>query len=315
MKMLRLVGATCLIAFLLLPASASAAPRTFGVAPVKLEFTLLPGGTDDKVVYVKNQGGQPLHIDAVVNDYLITRDNRFEFFAPGHSSYSASKWIKVDKTAFDLRPGQQETVHIRVSIPRNAEIGGHYAVVLFRNSAPPGKAVALSAQIGSLALIAIGNEKDIVRDGRLSEFRVGSPLLSRDVSATPVFTDEGNVHLTVKGEVIFTDMFGREAGRVPLQPMTILPKTDREMPATWKGPWFGLMTARTVVSYGKDLSTFDTQRTAPPVRFWVISWQAVAVAVLALLALIAFEELLRRTIRARRTSRSDAAGATTAADA
>ncbi len=311
MKMLRLVAATCLIAFLLLPASASAAPRTFGVAPVKLEFKLLPGGTEDKTVYVNDQGNQPLHIDAVVNDYLITRNNQFEFFAPGHLSYSASKWIKVDKTAFDLKAGQQETVNIHVSVPPNAEIGGHYAVVLFRNSAPSGKAVALSAQIGSLALIAIGNARDMVREGRLSDFRVVSPLFSRDVSATPVFTNEGNVHVTVQGDVVFTDMFGREAGRVPLRPMTILPKTDREMPATWQGPWFGLMTARAVVSYGKDLNTFDTQRTAPPVRFWVISWQAVVVAVLVLLVLIALEESLRRKSRDRRASSSDSAAATT----
>lgn len=300
MKVRLCLGLSCLFALALFVGPASAAPRAFGVSPVKLEFKMLPGLTETQPVLVQNQGDGPLHIDTEINDYVIGKDNAFTFYPPGHETYSAASWIHVDQTGFDLQPGQSRTVRVTISIPQNAEVGGHYAAVLFKNAASSTTGIGFTGRIGTLALVTVGNEKDLVRAGNIKSLTASSRLFTSDMTAVNVFTDTGNVHLTVKGETVFTDYFGREVGRVQLPAITILPKTDRDMVAGLQGPWFGLMTATTVVSYGKDLSTFDTPRTAPPVRFWVVSWQAVVIFVLVLLVIIAIEEILRRRARNRR---------------
>ena len=83
-----------------------------------------------------------------------------------------------------------------------------------------------------------------------------------------------------------TDLFGNEATVLPLGELTALPATDREMTTSWQAPMLGRYTAVANVEYGPDLYTFDTTKESPSVTFWVISWQAIAIAFVVLLTVL-----------------------------
>lgn len=259
---------------------------TFMVSPLKLEFQGIPGQSSTQVVKVANQGAAPLRVTSGVMDYYITPNNSFVYYPPGHQSYSCARWLKTNISEFRLIPNQVQEVTVTVSAPTGAEIGGHYACLFFQtaSSRPKGSGVGVIGRIGTVILASVGNEKDLVRDGRIKSFEVTNPWFGRDTSGRVVFHNAGNVHLTLRGQTVIKDFFGREVARLPLQDITVLPGTDRYLPFQWTGPLFGRFTAQANVQYGPDLFTYNVTRTSPTVVFWIVPWLLILAMLIALLA-------------------------------
>ncbi len=274
--------------------------KTFMVSPAKVEIQAKPGESETKTVKVVNQGKVPIEVTTDIADYYIKPDNTFVFYLPGHQSYSCARWIKLDKTKFFLEPGEVEKVKITVTIPKSAELGGHYACIFFETVGQKAKdtGVRIVGRIGCLVLTSIGSEKDIVRKGKIRSFSVKNPWFSSDVNSDLVFRNVGNVHLTLKGFVAFKDIFGRNAGKANFENITILPKTDRIMTTNWGGPFFGFFRAKATVKYGPNIFTYNRNLTTKEIAFWIIPWKII-VAVFAFLVL-AF--IVRKIYLTRKTS-------------
>lgn len=271
-----------------LPAAAqAAAPRSFMVAPVKLEFAGLAGQSSGNTILVVNLGTTPLRITSGFLDYLLTPNNSFVFSPPGHESYSCSRWMTLDPPTFELPPGKTQKVKVALSIPNSAELGGHYGLVYFetKGAKPTGSGLGVTGRIGTVILTTVGDPSLIVRDGLITHFGVSNPLWASDTNSTVVFRDTGNVHLTLKGVIDIQDIFGRKVTQLPLQSITILPHTDRILPVHWRGPLIGLFRAKPHVSFGPNLYTYTTERTAGEVFFWIIPWQLILLATLILVVL------------------------------
>lgn len=280
-----------------LPAVAGAAPKkSFMVSPAKLEIKAKPGAAQTKSVKVANQGSVPVNITTSIADYSIRPNNTFVFYQPGHQTYSSSKWVTVDQPAFTLAPGEAKMVKITMAVPSQVEVGGHYASVFFQTAGPKvaKTGVRIVARIGVLLLSTIGNARDIVRDGYIKDFTTANPWWSRDAKPRLVFHNNGNVHLTLKGHVAFTDIFGRQVGRADFQDITLLPNSDRIMTTKWNGPWFGRLTAKATTTYGPDLFTFDHTEKSQVVAFWIIPWQLILALLGTAVAAILVKKLVRR---------------------
>lgn len=276
-----IMSACALVIATAVPAQAG---KTLTVSPVKLEVKATPGQAETHTVKVINHGTEKLHVTSELADYLIKPDNSFVFFAPGTKPYSSAGWVSLDEREFDLSPGDVKKVGIKISVPKSAEVGGHYGAVFFRTrgSNPLETGVSVVGQIGVLTLVSVGNEKEIVRQGTIRAFKIDNGWLGSNANAQLTFRNTGNVHLTLKGDVTFVDLFGRRAGQVPLQSLTILPKSDRVMTAEWKGPFFGRFTTVGRVRYGADLFTFDHIEKSHRVTFWIIPWRIIlAVTIIA----------------------------------
>lgn len=244
------------------------------VSPAKLEIKAKPGATVTKFVKVANQGGVPIRIDTSIADYSIRPDNTFVFYKAGQTAYSSAKWLTIDKPVFDLGPDEERTVKIRMTVPKNVEVGGHYSSVFFQTAGPKVSktGVSIVARIGVLLLAQIGEKKDLHRLGFIKSFKTANPWWSRKVKTRLVFHNSGNVHLTLKGQTVFKDIFGRQVGRADFPSITLLPKTDRVVTAEWEGPIFGFFSARAKTAYGADIFTFDHAETSEARTVWIIPW-------------------------------------------
>lgn len=286
------------------PAHALAEPaqHRFQVSPVKLEIAAKPGETQTRTVQLVNNGTENIIIDVETKDYRQRADSSFVLASPGHESFSPATWVSVEETALVLAPGEVRDCTITVRVPLNVESGGHYACTLFsvNGSQPYTTGLKIDGRIGATLLITVDGGP-IRRMGMLKAFDIRTSLFSRQVDAEALFQNVGNVHVTTIQDVTFKNVFGREVGVASCDPITVLPGARRFLGATWTGPYFGRFTATARVRYGPDMTTYDRQKVSREVAFWIISPEAVLLAV-AILALAG--SLLALDIRELRRSRA-----------
>ena len=145
-------------------------------------------------------------------------------------------------------------------------------MIIFKQPAvkKKGVPVKISGQIGALIMITVPGE--IVRNGEIKSVWVSSSWLwpTRKFFLVPysptrykvVFQNTGNVHITVRGKLIYKPTFGRGSGTVSLPEMTVLPGTVRDFEGKIPNPpLFGSYKARVVMQYGPSLNVFDTTKT------------------------------------------------------
>lgn len=163
------------------------------------------------------------------------------------------------------------TKRFTVTIPPKAEPGGHYGVIFFEQvpfaGGPPVKA---KPRIGALVMLTVPGQ--IVRSGEIKSVSVSSgwfwptrkiPLLGkRAIKCRVVFENTGNVHLTIRGSIVYTPEFGWGSGHLYLGEITVLPHTTRYLEGIIKNPPFiGSYKVRASVKYGPSLDVYDTTKT------------------------------------------------------
>lgn len=290
--------------FLGAPLTASAAgPGSFMAYPSKIESSAAPGQTLVQSVRVRNDGDESIQVESALADYYIRKDNTFVFLPVGARSYSSSTWVSYSPRSFTIPPKVTKDIRITISVPGSAEPGGHYSTVIFKTKAQQNDSTGVSivSAVAVQLLTVVGDPSQIKRQGDVVAFSSRNGRFDRNVRSTVTFGNQGNVHLSLKGKVVYTDIFGRKLASEPVQSITVLPGTERSALATWTGPFIGRVKAKATLEYGPDLYTFNTRRTSEEVTFWIIPWREAGLIVIVFL-LIA---LLRLTIRKRRPSGGD----------
>ncbi|MFH1150078.1 MAG: hypothetical protein V1748_06365 [Actinomycetota bacterium] len=283
------------------------------VYPAKMELTVAAGTSQPFEINVRNDSDAPQALKVYFMDYLIRPDNSFVFEEPGHYSYSCAKWLDTDSFEMLVQPGETAAKPFAVSVPADAEPGGHYGVIFFEQ-VPTGGQVQATGRIGVVTLITVPGE--IVREGIIKDVQVSSawwwptrklPLLPvTKIHCRVIFENKGNVHLTVKGKLTFTPSFGWGSGTVDLGEITVLPKTERYLEATLgeelekadlpgsadqpvaQPPFLGSYKVHAEVQYGPSLEVFDTTKTADssfnvyPISLLVILLVVIALIILAI---------------------------------
>jgi hypothetical protein len=288
-------------AFMPGPASAQNA-FDIKIFPSKLELAGDPGSTQQFVINVENLGRDNQTISIYFNDYFVKRNNQFVFQKPGHYSYSCATWLATDTLEVDAPAGQTVKKIFTLSVPAEAEPGGHYGVIFFEQVQPKeGPLVKTVPRIGVVTLVTVPGV--IVRAGKITSVDVTSgwfwptrkfPLVpKKKVHARVTFYNEGNVHLTIKGRLTYTPSFGWSTGSVDLREITVLPKTTRYLEADIKDPPFiGTYEVTAVIAYGSSLDVFDTTLTKKS-TFHVYSLSLLSL-LLVLLTIIFVPHLYRR---------------------
>jgi len=300
--------------FCLIPFDAFAQEFNVTLFPAKLEITGEPGSVHDFEINLHNHGREEQHMWVYFNDYYIRPDNRFVFASPGHYSYSCSRWLQMlEGPDMTVPAGTIGKKRFRAVIPKNAEPGGHYGVIFFERLPLPGKPpVTATPRLGAIIMITVPGQ--IVREGRIKSVSVKSsffwptrkfPFLPRsNLDVRVVFENVGNVHLTIRGKLIFKPSFGWGSGVVDLGEITVLPKTIRYLDATIgeekknpsntskakknkekiNPPLVGSYRVKVEIEYGPSLDVFDTKKTATA-SFSVYPFSAF-VLIVALIAIL-----------------------------
>ncbi|MCT4591960.1 MAG: DUF916 domain-containing protein [Candidatus Gracilibacteria bacterium] len=188
------------------------------LSPPKFEFEANPGDTIKEIIRIRNSGTEDIELTSTAQDFIAgSETGQPEFVSDSSSAFSIASWIEVNggkKTV--IKAGEKVEIFFTITVPTDAEPGGHYGVVFFSPPANTDDAqVATIERIGSLVLVRVSGE--IKEEGSLSDFETYSKESDKLVDVEnlnkksffenlPVdfavrFHNTGNVHLKPKGKI------------------------------------------------------------------------------------------------------------------
>lgn len=262
-------------------ANASAA-QGLQITPASVELNAEPGKVYDVNLTVTNVTSMNLSFSSSISDFT-TKDETGspKIFQDKTMPVSASikSWISVVDD-FNLTGQQQKKITAQITVPTNAEPGGHYGVLSFAGSAPEqkGNGVGLSASAGVLLLIRV--------DGKITEkASLASFYTSKEDKQSSFFEDgkinfvtriknEGNVHVRPSGNIEVRDMFGGIVKNIEInsdKKSSVLPNSIRRFDSDLdKGFMFGKYSANLTLGYGTN-----GQAITSTIDFWVIPYKLI----------------------------------------
>jgi len=285
------------------------------VIPPRLEIAANPGQSITETVKIYNETDKEqslytstANFSAEENEEGIPKFNNYG----NNNEDDLAKWISVDAGPIVINPGESKEISFTISVPGNADPGGHYAALFFSSQSPSdisGSAgVGVASKIGVLILLRVSG--DIKEDGRLVEFKLNEQKLFYDhlpVNFSLLFQNSGNVHLKPTGEIKITNMLGMVSDKILVNKemvgngKNILPNTSRHLEAVWtrgsieakdKG-FFGKLNSEIVnFGLGRYNATLNLgygtkgQVAVAAVTFWVFPWHLILVFALASVVLI-----------------------------
>lgn len=249
---------------------------SLSLSPAIHESVIKPGESLQQVeLLLTNLTNFPLPIKGWPAPFLANEQT------PSQINYDASSWFSLEPSDFILQPSERKKVILTITAPRDAEPGGHYATVFFQPLIPEGLSgnPQALARVGVLVLLIVpGNIKEAVSASAptLPSWQAFGP-----VNFTLEFTNNGNVHSVVNGELKISNLFYQNLGTIPLPSTTILPGTKKGLQLNWdKRLGFGKYIFTPSLYYGAN----HQQVTLPPFTFWLIPWPAI----LFLISLLTF---------------------------
>jgi hypothetical protein len=285
------------------PAHAAGGPQQLALSPAIQERSLHAGTTSEQQVVLSNLTNEPLTISAYAGSFILN-----EKLDPKYRAmYDASTWFYIPEPEFVLQPLERRRITYSVTVPLEAEPGGHYATLYFESLIPASKskqdAFSASPKVGMLALITV--KGDIVERAEIASFKVPRVHEKGPVPIQLNLRNTGNVHLLPAGRVKIYDGRGRMITELPVDPGFTMPRTTRAYNLTWTGArFFGRYYVQAEVRYGSNSATITSKR----IGLWVLPWTNIFITLLlvAAIAVLAYKTRPRwlRALRAFKASRS-----------
>jgi len=246
---------------------------SLSVTPTLFQMSASPTQVWNSSVKVINNNPRELTVFAKVVNFAPQGETGAGKFLPVFEDTtdgsSLAEWISIDTDAITIAPEASYSIPFTVTVPENAAPGGHFAAILISTQPPVSGVetikVATSQVVTSLFFVRIAG--DVIEDGSVREFRVahtfvGSPKADFEVR----FENKGNVQLQPQGEIVITNMWGKERGTIPINQQThfgnVLPKSVRKFEFSWKGEQsfsdIGRYKVALTLAYGEDARKFVT---------------------------------------------------------
>jgi hypothetical protein len=266
--------------------SAQANSRAITITPPRFELFANPGETLTEKIRVRNDTSSPVTYNIFLEDFATAGEEGHVVLEEESvdTTYALSNWLTTTTNTLTLQPNEEVTFSFTITVPKNAEPGGHYASVLFSSGteSPQPGAAAVTQRVGTLVLLRVSG--NVVEEAKIETFQAPSYAQSGPVNFVLRLTNQGNVHVQPKGTIIITNIFGRKVEEIPLNGANVLPAATRKMETVWdKNSIFGTFTATLVATYGQQ----NLPLTAAT-RFTVISITAAVVIGVTILATIFF---------------------------
>jgi membrane protein implicated in regulation of membrane protease activity len=284
------------------------------ITPPLVQLSIGPGETwSSSLKVVNNNTYDVTYYTQVVDMQPDGEDGQSKFVPmideaqdPTYQSYALAQWIQMSPGPTLIKAGESANLPYTVSIPADAEPGGHYAAILVGTQpgtiAQAGSVAEVSSYVSSLIFVNI--KGDVVESGRIREFSTSKSLYQTpDVDFTVRFENTGNTHVHPQGEVTIYNMWGKERGQVLINNEDanfgdVLPASIRRFQFSWSGDQdifdIGPYSAIVTLNYGDD----GKQSVTATTYFWIVPIVPVSIALGSIiLFLLLLTWLIRRYVR------------------
>lgn len=244
------------------------------VHPSKLDFTQSPGGIITDTIILDNLQSQAIKVRVDLRNFVAQGEEGSVNLTTEDTTYSLAKWIKVTPSTVDIPAHSNNEFTFTVTVPKNAEPGGHFGSIVFTTVPPAtkGTGAALSLEVASLISLEIpgdAKEKAVVdsftTDKKFYEFG--------PVTFTSRVSNQGGRHIVVNGSIVAKGWLGQKF-IVPLNPPeSILPGATKRIVSTLDHKFlFGPFTAKLIATYGSKNEQLNgaIEFTTFPIRYGVV---------------------------------------------
>lgn len=308
---------TILLAIILFPILifAQSAPQlSIGHAPTTQYLHLQPGETYDGEITFWNLSPKSTIYDVFVRGFTqienypgtaIIQTEQEDSINP----FSASSWITTSQESINLLSNEYTKVTYTISVPEDAASGEHHASIFLLSNESIGNNLNRSQALSDLGagpaiLINVGDE--IIEDAKLLSFTTDKQLYELPpVNFLTQFQNYGNTHVTPKGEIVLTNIFGQEIDRIQFneQGLSLIRASSASYRDQWNHDEIFLKDGKLAIGpiKAKLLTTYKTINPgfAPiseTISFWVVPWKHI-------LAIISIIFILKKIIFKKRENK------------
>lgn len=266
------------------------------IAPPLIKNNLSPGENWVSQIKVVNNNSEEMTVYTQVSDFKSGPEGEVVFLeinnASGTGEYLLSSWIEVEPGPIIIGPNQSRDIPFAISVPANAGPGGHYAAILVGNR-PNGEVEGTGFHVSSMlaTLLLVTVKGDIQESGDINEFYAEKEYYDHpEANFHLSFRNTGNVHLQPKGEIVITDMWGKDKGKIEVSQGNdfgnVLPNSIKKWTYSWDGEdkltAMGRYRAELALHYGEQAKETASRST----YFWVIDFKVVGSILGSILFLI-----------------------------
>lgn len=260
------------------------------IQPIKISKTIAPGESSSGVIRLANAGSSKIQVEISVEDFTpLSGGEGVEFVGRAEGVTTVRDWIDIkgDQT-FELGDSESRSIPYTVTAPSDAEPGGHYGVLFFKATELDNTGqLRIGTRVGSLVFVTVPGNR--LEEGRILSFTAPSFVQSGPIKFDFSFGNTGTVHFDPRGEIMITNIFGKEVARVPISGKIILPSGKRDFSVVWphEGPLVGRYLARAEVldSKGNLLSAAAADFYALPI-WWGIAFLVTLLLVFFIISFI-----------------------------
>lgn len=248
------------------------------VWPTRIELTVEKGEKNERSVNIENKGNESIQVHMYGMDFTVDSNGSYRFTEPGHENYSASTWLYVEETDFELLPLEHREIRIGISVPSDVEPGGHYAA-LFVEAIPSTeqRGVAISTRIPSLFYITTSDASNeiIVADADIISLILPRYIEKGPADIGAIVRNSGNVHLDIAAKAHLIDSWGRSS-EVDMGQVIVLPNSERAVACEWReAPFFGRVRTSIIIGYFNQQEELTNKSHVGD--FWIVPWKAILV--------------------------------------
>lgn len=274
------------------------------IAPARQQHELKPGESTNIILKLMNTGDSSIVGTLFTADFIVTgNDGKPQFLEDKlalPAKYAAASWFKLpyDRLAIPAH-GKVET-QIKITAPKNALPGGHYAAIIFEPAAAAPLSGIVSDKAGQSAVAPrLAGLVYLVIPGKYEETALVTQFFAPKFSQTgPIniataIKNTSPVHLRPSGTITITNMFGDVTTVLPLEEVNIFPDASKLYQNTIPTKWL-------VGRYRADLSAgYGSQgRALSGTIFFTVFPMTLASYILILIAALIF--LVNLTVKKNR---------------
>lgn len=255
---------------------------SFTITPPLFQISVSPDDVWQSSLKIVNGNNYDITVYASTLDFDAGGEEGHARFIPiladkKSNPRSLANWITVSPQGFLIPREQSVKIPFTITVPHDAEPGGHYAAILIGTkpvgARSEGTSISVSSFISSLLLVRVPG--DIRESGDIREFTTTKEAYSTpEASFVMRFENKGNVHIQPQGDIKILNMWGKERGVIPINEATdfgnVLPGSTRKYEFSWKGEgsvWeAGRYTAIATLTFGSDAKQNVTRAT----YFWFV---------------------------------------------
>lgn len=266
----------------------------FTITPPIFDLKANPGDQLDEVVSIYNNGSEDLEITTSIENLKpIGEVGQTQVTEEGLPSLK--DWIAINTYDAKVKQGETRNVAFKITVPTNAEPGGHFATVLFGtmpNANVDGTGSKISQKIGTLVLITVSGQAN--EKASVTKFAPEKPRYFnyQDINFNIKIQNDGNTYIHPKGTISITNIFGQKVKEIEVDGKNILPSAPRIMTAGFfSNHLFGPYTANLNLVYGETNNSLNASA-----GFLVIPWMQTAIALVIIILLILLRKRLWRAL-------------------